>query len=78
MGQEKQDLFLLTPREIKRMRKLVRHLERALRELIELKRITTFDDLRESFPPHESDLIEEASFIERQLASRFEKRNKDF
>ena len=60
------------------MRKLVRHLERALRELIELKRITTFDDLRESFPPHESDLIEEASFVERQLASRLKDRNQDF
>ncbi len=78
MGKERKDLFLLSPREIKRMRKLVRHFERALQELIELKRITTFDDLRESYPPHESDLIEEASFVERQPASRFEKRNQDF
>lgn len=78
MGHEKQALFLLTPTEIKRMRKLVRHLERALQEIIELKRITTFDDLRESFPQHESDLIEEASFVRRNIAIQFKKRNQDF
>lgn len=67
MNKEIKNLFLLTPADIKRIRKLVRHLDRALSELIELKRITTFDDQRELYPPHESDLLEELSFIERQL-----------
>jgi len=70
-------LYLLTPTEIKRIRKLVRHLERALQELVEMKRITTFDDLRESFPPCESDLIEESSF-ENQLAFHFQNQNQEF
>ncbi len=77
MGQKREDLFLLTPKEIKRMQKLVRHLERALTELIEIKRIATLDDLRASFPPHESDFIEEASFIEYELKTRLENRNQD-
>jgi hypothetical protein len=78
MGSELKSLFLLTPADLKRMRKLIRHLDRALRELVELKRITTFDDLRESFPPHESDLIEESSFIEHQLAFHLKKDNQEF
>jgi hypothetical protein len=78
MASELKNLYLLTPDDLKRIRKLVRHLDRALRELVELKRITTFDDLRESFPPHESDLIEEASFIEHQLEFRLKKENQDF
>jgi len=68
MASELKNLYLLTPSDLKRLRRLVRHLDKALAELIELKRITTFDADRESFPPHESDLIEETSFIEHQLA----------
>lgn len=78
MGNELKNLFLLTPADLKRMRKLVRHLDRALRELVELKRVTTFDDLRQSFPPHEADLIEESSFIEHQLAFHLKNDDQDF
>lgn len=66
MANELKNLFLLTTADLKRIRKLVRHLDKALAELIELKRITTFDDLRESYPPHESDFIEETAFLEYQ------------
>ncbi len=61
------NLYLMTPADIKRLRKLVRVLEKAIAELVELKRITTFDDQRNYHPPFESDLIEEQSFIEYQL-----------
>lgn len=75
MKSELKNLYLLTPADLKRMRRLVRTLDRALIELIELKRVTTFDDERPSCPPHESDLIEEASFIEHQLVFPFPEKN---
>lgn len=66
MANELKKLFLLTPADLKRLRKLVRRLDDAITELIELKRITTFDDLREHYPPAESDFVEETSFVEYQ------------
>lgn len=78
MPNEIKNLFILTPMDLKRIRKLVRHLDRALQELVELKRITTFDDVRESYPEHESDLIEESSFIEHQLGFRLRRENPEF
>jgi hypothetical protein len=77
MPNEMKNLFLLTSQDLKRIRKLTRHLDRALQELIQIKRITTFDDLRESYPPHQSDLAEEASFIEQQLAFWMKKENQE-
>ena len=71
MPSELKTLYLLSPADLKRMRKLVRLLDRALAELVVQKRITTFDDDRRSYPPCESDLIEEASFIDYQLAFPF-------
>lgn len=78
MKSELKNLYLLTPADLKRMRKLVRILDRALAELVELKRITTFDDQRPSYPPHESDLAEEASFIEQQLVFPIASGDRDF
>jgi hypothetical protein len=78
MGKEIKNLFLLTSSDIRRIRKLVRHLDRALRELVELKRVTTFDDERDFYPSHESDLIEQASFIEHQLRFRLNQDNQEF
>jgi hypothetical protein len=75
MANELKNLFLLTQTDIKRMRKLVHHLERALSELIELKRVTTFDQAIDPYPPHESDLIEEASFVSQQLAFHLKEKN---
>jgi len=77
MGQNMKKLFLLSPDDIRRMRKLIHHLDRALCELIELKRVTTFDDQRQHYTPGECDLIEDASFIENQLEFHF-KNNPDF
>lgn len=78
MRSETKNLFLLTPADIKRVRKLVRYLDLSLRELIELKRITTFDDEREFYSAHESDLIEESSFLEDQLKFRLNHDNQEF
>lgn len=62
------NLYLLTHADLKKMRKFVRLLESAVVEIAELKRVTTFEsDRRESFPPAESDLIEERSFINNQF-----------
>ena len=77
MAQKMKKLFLLTPADIKHMQKLVRHLDRALCELVEIKRITTFDDQRRHYTPGECDLLEEASFIEHQLEFPL-KGNSDF
>ncbi len=60
-------LYLLTPKDIRKIRSLVKILEKAIVELAELKRITTFDDDRRFYTPHESDLIEEQYFLEKQL-----------
>jgi hypothetical protein len=77
MAQKMKKLFLLTPADIKRMRKLVRHLDRALCELVEIKRVTTFDDQRRHYSPGECDLIEESAFVEYQLEFQL-KDNSDF
>ncbi len=71
MKNSQKNLFLLTPLDIRRMQKLVRHLESAIAEIIELKRITTFDDQRRHYSPAESDLIEEVSFFEQQIPFNF-------
>lgn len=78
MKSETKNLFLLTSADIKRVRKLVRHLDSAIRELIELKRITTFEDERDFYSAHESDLIEESSFVEYQRTFRLNQDNQDF
>ena len=67
MADELKNLYLLTPADLKKMRRLIRHLDKALAELCELKRVVTFDQRPNPYPPHESDFIEEASFIEHQL-----------
>lgn len=59
--------FLLTSQDVRRIRKLTKTLELALADLIELRRITTFDDIRHHPNPYECDLIEEQSFLEYQI-----------
>jgi hypothetical protein len=70
------NLYLLTPKDLRKIRNLVRILEKAITEIAELNRITTFDDQRRSYQPHESDLIEEQYFLEKQL--EFFSRENDF
>jgi hypothetical protein len=68
MGKQKnKNLHLLAQEDIRKIKKLVRILEKALVELVELKRVTTFDDERNHYTPHASDLIEEQSYLEYQL-----------
>lgn len=78
MRSETKNLFLLTNADIKRIRKLVQHLDLALRELFELKRITTFDDERTFYSAHESDLIEESSFVGDQLKFQMNQDSQEF
>lgn len=60
-------IYLLTSADIRRIRRLTKTLESALAELIELRRVTTFDDPRYHPTPHECDLIDEQSLLEYQL-----------
>ena len=77
MRKKSKQIYLLTPQDLKRISKLVRHLERAISELAELRRVTTHDDPRSHYTPNECDIIEEASFIKRQLEFQF-KNNPNF
>lgn len=62
------NIYILSNTDIKKLKQLTRILEKALVELIELRRVTNFDDnVRNYYPPAESDLIEERSFLEYQL-----------
>jgi hypothetical protein len=66
------NIYLLNQADLKKMRKLTRLLACAIIELIELKKVTTPGDVgREYYPPAESDLIEERSFLEYQLKLNF-------
>lgn len=63
----KKSLYILTSKDIRKIRRLTKTLELALTDLIELRRITTLDDTREYYNVHESDLTEERSYLEYQL-----------
>lgn len=57
--------YLLENRDIRRIRKMVRILENAIIEIVELKKLVA--PKTDPFAPAQTDLIEEAYFIERQL-----------
>lgn len=71
-------MYLLTNADIRKVRKFTRLLERAIIEIIELKKVRTIDDVaRNYYPPGESDFTEEKSFLEYQLKLNFPT-NEDF
>ncbi len=59
------NIYLLDARDLKRLRHMARLLERAITEIVELKKLVP--PSTDPFAPAQSDLIEEAHFVEQQL-----------
>lgn len=57
--------YLMENQDIRRIRKMVRLLEKAIVEIIELKKLVA--PKTDPFAPAQTDLIEETHFIEQQL-----------
>ena len=57
--------YLLENQDIRRIRKMIRLLEKAIVEIVELKKLVA--PKTDPFAPGQTDLIEETHFIEQQL-----------
>ena len=57
--------YLLENQDIRRIRKMIRLLEKAIVEIVELKKLVA--PKIDPFAPGQTDLIEETHFIEQQL-----------
>lgn len=65
MGKRIKNSYVLDAADIRRLRRMIRLLEKAVVEIVLLKRLVPPDT--DPYAPAQTDLIEEASFIEHQL-----------